>query len=92
MTIIKIGTPFKCGNISGANQPIRANRANFNLGHWINIQGGVQGELDNFIINRLPLITLLQITPLTPLLTPLNVDPVAQIKVCTICTKELVCI
>ena len=27
-------------NISGANLPLRANHANFNLGHWINIQGG----------------------------------------------------
>jgi hypothetical protein len=27
------------GNISGANQPLRANRANFNLGQRINIQG-----------------------------------------------------
>ena len=26
------------GNISGANQPLRANRVNFNLSHRINIQ------------------------------------------------------
>jgi len=32
------------GNISGANQPLRANRANFNLGHQINIQGDEQGK------------------------------------------------
>ena len=31
------------GNISGANQPLRANRANFNLGHLIHIQGGCAG-------------------------------------------------
>jgi len=30
---------FNFGNISGANQPLRANHANFNLGHRINIQG-----------------------------------------------------
>ena len=32
------------GNISGANQPLRANRANFNMGHWIHIQEDAQGE------------------------------------------------
>jgi len=32
------------GNILGANQPLRANRANFNLGHQINIQGDEQGK------------------------------------------------
>ena len=32
------------GNISGANQPIRGNYANFDLGHRINIQGeGAEG-------------------------------------------------
>ena len=29
------------GNISGANQSFHANRANFNLGHRINIQGAL---------------------------------------------------
>jgi len=28
---------FSDGNISGANQPLRANYKNFNLGHQINI-------------------------------------------------------
>ena len=32
------------GNISGANQSLRANRVNFNLGHRINIQGEARGE------------------------------------------------
>ena len=32
------------GNISGANQSLCANRANFNMGHWINIQGTAHGE------------------------------------------------
>ena len=33
------GLHVEIGNISGANQPLRANYANFNLGHQINIQG-----------------------------------------------------
>ena len=60
-------------NISGANRYFRANRANFNLSHQINIQG--HGGLDNFIINRQPLdwvITLLQISPPTSLRTLLG--------------------
>ena len=36
------------GNVSGANQPLRANYGNFNLSHWINIQG--YEELGNFTI------------------------------------------
>ena len=75
------------GNISNANQPLRAN---FNLGHWINIHGGNVG-LHNFTINRPPLITLLQIPPPTPRAHPLDVDPVAQIEICTICMKVLAC-
>jgi hypothetical protein len=36
----ELGTTIKIyENISGANQPLRANRANSNLGHRINIQG-----------------------------------------------------
>ena len=81
--------PKEQGNISGANKSLRANRANFNLGHRINIQG-VWG-VGNFTINRPPVITLLQI-PLPPSLhTPLDFDPVAQIEVCTVCTERLVC-
>ena len=38
---------FMLGNISGANQSSRANRANFNLDHWFNI------EIGNFTINHL---------------------------------------
>ena len=33
------------GNISGANQPLRANYENFNLGHQINIQGEGRREV-----------------------------------------------
>jgi len=29
-------------NILGANKPLHGNRANFNLGHWINILWGAQ--------------------------------------------------
>ena len=35
---------FIYGNVLGANQSLRANYENFNLGHQINIQGGAQGE------------------------------------------------
>ena len=31
--------PHLFGNVSGANQPLRANYGNSNLSHWINIQG-----------------------------------------------------
>ena len=48
------------------------------------------GELVNFTINRPPLITLLQIPSPTLPTHPLDVDPVVQIKVCTVCTKRLV--
>ena len=53
------------------------------------------GGLGNFTINRPTLdwvITLLQIPPPpTPSAPPLDVDLVAQIRVCTICTERLVC-
>jgi len=42
------------GNISGANQPIRGNYVNFNLGHRINIlgesTGGVGGGICKNVI------------------------------------------
>ena len=44
------------GNISGANQPLRANCANFNLGRQINIQGGrvgVGGGICKSVITQL---------------------------------------
>ena len=31
-------------NISGANQFFPVNHTNFNMGHWINIQGTTHGE------------------------------------------------
>ena len=49
------------------------------------------GWSDNFIINRPPLITFLQISPPTPRRTFLDIDLVAQIEVCIICTKRLIC-
>jgi len=36
--------PLLKGNISTANQLLRANRVNFNLGHRVHIQGGAQGS------------------------------------------------
>ena len=55
---------------------------------------GMEG-LDNFTINR-PLLdcvtTLLQIPSHSLYTSPLDVDPVAQIRVCTVCTERLVCI
>ena len=78
---------FKDGNISGANH------ANFNLGHWINIQGegrmGVgRGICKSVIIQSKGgrLIVKLLNPPCS-----LDVDLVAQIEVCTICTERLVC-
>ena len=47
--------------------------------------------LDNFTLNRPPLITLLQIPPLTPLRRPLDVDPMIQIRSLHSCMKKLVC-
>jgi hypothetical protein len=32
------------GNVSGANQPLRATVQTFNLNHMMLIQGGVRGE------------------------------------------------
>ena len=54
-----------------------------------------QGGLGKFTINCPPLdwvITLLQIPLPLPLLSSLDVDLVAQIRVCTICMERLVCI
>ena len=36
---IMLATSHNIGNVSGANQPLRASYENFNLSHWINIQG-----------------------------------------------------
>jgi len=43
--MLKIEVASPIGNISGSNQPFRANRANFNLGHQINIQGEGAGRV-----------------------------------------------
>ena len=48
--IVHITFPFSEGNISGANQHIRANYENFNFSHQINIQGeGRRGWKGKFI-------------------------------------------
>ena len=84
---------LKEGNVSGANQPLRANYGNFNLVHQINIQGeGAQragrGICKSVITQSKGgrLIVKLLNSP-----HPLDVDPVAQIEVCTVSTKRLVC-
>ena len=41
------------GNISGANQPLRANYENFNLGHQINIQEEGRREVGGEICESL---------------------------------------
>ena len=47
---------LKNRNISGANQPFRANYENFNLGHQINIQGercrGMGGGICKSVITQ----------------------------------------
>jgi len=39
-----IGKALMLGNVSSANQLLRATMQTSNLGHMINIQGGAQGE------------------------------------------------
>ena len=80
------------GNISGANQPLRANYGNFNLDHQINIQG-VWG-LVNFTIWTCPEIgnhTFTNSPSHLSTFLPLNVDLIAQIEVSIVCTERLVC-
>ena len=77
---------LKKRNISGANQHLLANCANFNLGYRINIQGA----WGDWVILQLT-TTLLQIPLPLPLRTPLDFDPVVQIEICMVCTR-LVCI
>jgi hypothetical protein len=40
--IMDVFKTINLGNISGGNQPLRANYGNFNLGHTMLIQGGTQ--------------------------------------------------
>ena len=84
---------FLKGNISVANQPLRANYENFNLDYQINIQGGGaqrggRGDLqkcDYTIQGRVQIVKL----PNPPY--PLDVDPITQIEVSIVCTERLVC-
>ena len=81
----------KKGNISGTNQLLRANCANSNLDHRINIRGaqGSEREICKSMIIKSKSGRLIVKLPKPP--CPLDVDPVAQIRVCTVCTKRLVC-
>ena len=69
------------GNISGANQPLRANYANFNLGRRINIQGegrkGVGGGICKSVITQSTCGQLIVKLPNPP--CPLDVDPVIEV-------------
>jgi len=79
--------------ISGANQSLCVNHANFNLSNWINIQGEGAQEVGGGICKNM--ITQSKggrlIVKLLNSAHPLDVDPVAQIEVCTVCTEILVC-
>ena len=74
-------SPFFYGNISGANQPLRANYGNFNLSHQINIQGEGRREVGRGICKSV--ITQskgrVQIVKLSNPPYSLDVDPVVQI-------------
>ena len=69
------------GDILGANQPLRANYGNFNLGHRINIQGegrrGVGGGICKSVITQSK--GGVQIVKLPNLPYPLDVDPVIEV-------------
>ena len=80
-------------NISGANQHLRANPANFNLSHQIkHPTGGAEGVekgICKSVITDLKGRQLIVKLPNPHM--PLDVDPVAQIEVYTVCTERLVC-
>ena len=86
-------SPFFYGNISGANQPLRANYGNFNLSHQINIQGEGRREVERWICKSV--ITQskgrVQIVKLSNPPYSLDVDPITQIWVSIVCTERLVC-
>jgi len=84
------------GNISGANQPLRANYENSNLCHRINIQGRGAGEVEGRICKSPPALglgnhTFANLPSHLPCAPPLDIDPVVQIEVCIVYTERLVC-
>ena len=76
-------------NRTGANQPLCVTMQTSNLNHMTNIKGAWVDWVILHLTAR-PNHTFANPLPL-PLFTPLDVDPVAQIEVCTVCTNELVC-
>ena len=84
---------MKYENISSTNQPLRANYETFNLDHQINIQGNgrreVRGGICKSVITQSKGGRLIVKLPNLP--CPLDVDPVAQIEVCMVCTEKLIC-
>jgi len=81
------------GNISGANQPLRANPANFNLSHRIkHPTGGAEGVEEGICKSAITKSKGGQlIVKLPNPRMPLDVDSVVQIGVYTVCTERLVC-
>jgi hypothetical protein len=84
---------LKKSNVSGGNQPLRANYENFNLSHTMLIKGGLmgggRGDLQKYICKSSlpPLCT----SPLPPSISLfLDQHRVAQIEVFIICTEGLV--
>jgi len=81
------------GNISGANQSLRANNKNFNLGHQINIQGEGRREVGGGICKTVMTqskggrVWILKL-PSPPY--PLDVDPMSHIGVFIVCMERLV--
>jgi len=75
--------------ISGANQSLCVNHANFNLSHRINIQGERQRRVGDLLITQFKGGRL--IIKLSNPLCPLDDDPVVQIELCTVCIEKLVC-
>jgi len=80
-------------NISGANQHLRANPANFNLSHQIkHPTGGAEGVEEGICKSAITESKGGQlIVKLPNPRMPLDVDPMVQIEVSIVCTKMLVC-
>jgi hypothetical protein len=88
MILSNTSVPLYTGNISEANQLLRATVQTSNLGHMMLIQG-TQG-VDNFTLNHPLLITLFQILPPTLPAHPLDQHHVVQIRSLHDCTEGLI--
>jgi hypothetical protein len=85
--------PLYIGNISGGNQPLRANYENFNLTHMMLIQGRTYGRWEGWCAKltrggRDDLQMHFCKSPLPPPMNlPLDQHRLAQIEVSIVCTK-----